>query len=392
MLIQFSKTSACLCVHLADLLVTVCPTYGTSGSLRTLWKQKCVCTVLDWNTLWLNLMEQPAAAKSINTENTRKEKMYHESVCVLWSVVESSKKAFTHTTQEWTSKLSTLFCFAHSFFCSVLSDGKHFTCKTNSLCRLLILHKGALLYQSSSAPANLCHLVEGKITAAATSSASSALTCCWCWFFLPTGSSLLELECNCWHWSSAVGWCWPGLLSGCLDQWHLWNIYAFNLRCVFCCLFPSLVRVSWLSGSLLRSAKITQCPLIADWVLRDRWDSERLFLGGPTVWLTQWEVQQELLSLGTRLQSVRQFKQSLLIVDDVKVINVGLHVRAALLADAVSWRKKMFYFQAKTAASRKTPLSVLCTKVHMVHSFRQLKPTFLVFGSLWSKDKFVYHN
>lgn len=40
--------------------------------------------------------------------------------------------------------------------------------------------------------------------------------------------------------------------------------------------------------------------------------------------------------LSSGLQPVRQFKQSLLIVDDMKVINVGSDVRAALLSDAVS--------------------------------------------------------
>lgn len=42
--------------------------------------------------------------------------------------------------------------------------------------------------------------------------------------------------------------------------------------------------------------------------------------------------------LSTRLQSVWQFKKSLLIVDDMKVIDVGSHFWAALLGDAISWR------------------------------------------------------
>lgn len=41
--------------------------------------------------------------------------------------------------------------------------------------------------------------------------------------------------------------------------------------------------------------------------------------------------------LSPGLQSVWQLKQSLLIVDDMKVINVRSHFWAALLGDAVSW-------------------------------------------------------
>lgn len=43
--------------------------------------------------------------------------------------------------------------------------------------------------------------------------------------------------------------------------------------------------------------------------------------------------------LSTRLQSVWELKQSLLIVDHMKIIDVGSHLWAALLADAVSWRE-----------------------------------------------------
>lgn len=70
-------------------------------------------------------------------------------------------------------------------------------------------------------------------------------------------------------------------------------------------------------------------PMGANTVLRDRWDRES-----------------RSCPLGPRLQSVWQFKQSLLIVDDMKVIDVGSHLGAALLVDAISWRERD-YFTAK---------------------------------------------
>lgn len=43
---------------------------------------------------------------------------------------------------------------------------------------------------------------------------------------------------------------------------------------------------------------------------------------------------------GARLQAVRQLEEALLIVDDVQEVDVGSHLRAALLADAISCTTK----------------------------------------------------
>lgn len=130
------------------------------------------------------------------------------------------------------------------------------------------------------------------------------------------------------------------LLSGVVDLCRYLCIYLNVPFAAYSCL---LWEFSWLNCSLLWSARITQRPLIADRVLRDR-----LFLGSPTVWLTWWGSAVRAVLLSSRLQSVWQFKQSLLIVDDMKVIDVGSYFWAALLGDAVSWKKrKCFYFQGQ---------------------------------------------
>lgn len=49
---------------------------------------------------------------------------------------------------------------------------------------------------------------------------------------------------------------------------------------------------------------------------------------------------QQAAVLRSRLQSVRQLKQSLLIVDDVKVVHAGSHVRAVALHNFTSWENK----------------------------------------------------
>lgn len=78
------------------------------------------------------------------------------------------------------------------------------------------------------------------------------------------------------------------------------------------------------------------CSVPLTWVLRDRWDSDGLFRGS--------------CPLSTRLQPVWQFEQSLLIVDDMKVINISSHFRAALLCDAIAWKKnKVFHLQSNVS-------------------------------------------
>lgn len=84
------------------------------------------------------------------------------------------------------------------------------------------------------------------------------------------------------------------------------------------CLLLPLMIVSWLNGSLLWSARIglinperDQCDSVVTWQSR---------------------------SLSTGLQPVWQFKQSLLIVDDVKVVDVCSHLWAAFLCDSISWK------------------------------------------------------
>lgn len=49
---------------------------------------------------------------------------------------------------------------------------------------------------------------------------------------------------------------------------------------------------------------------------------------------------QQAAALRSRLQSVRQLKQSLLIVNDVKVVHAGSHVRAVALHNFTSWESR----------------------------------------------------
>lgn len=73
-------------------------------------------------------------------------------------------------------------------------------------------------------------------------------------------------------------------------------------------------------------------------VLRDRWDWKLL------PWLTECS---KVSPLSTRLQPVRQFKQGLLIVNNVKVIDVSTRLWAALLDDAISWRGRKLLSHSK---------------------------------------------
>lgn len=73
-------------------------------------------------------------------------------------------------------------------------------------------------------------------------------------------------------------------------------------------------------------------------VLRDGWDWKLL------PWLTECS---KVSPLSTRFQPVRQFKQGLLIVNNVKVIDVSARLWAALLDDAISCRGRKLLCHSK---------------------------------------------
>lgn len=73
-------------------------------------------------------------------------------------------------------------------------------------------------------------------------------------------------------------------------------------------------------------------------VLRDRWDWKLL------PWLAECS---KVSPLSTRFQPVRQFKQGLLIVNHVKVIDVSTRLWAALLDDAITWRGRKLLYHSK---------------------------------------------
>lgn len=109
--------------------------------LCRLWENRSVYTVSDWNTLWLNLMKQPSAARSINT-------------------VGKYKKMFSQG-QEWTSMLKLLVC--RLVFCSFLLDGKLFTRKQSHSAGCWFSTKGGCW------GLHLCHL-SGKSSNSSSSS------------------------------------------------------------------------------------------------------------------------------------------------------------------------------------------------------------------------------
>lgn len=145
--------------------------------------------------------------------------------------------------------------------------------------------------------------------------------------------------------------CWMLMVAGPVFRcsgllWIYANIYAFTLRC-----FPLLL-ILVLSGSLrwlpTKSWEIDETVIDRSLAIRHRCSKS--------------------CPLGTRLQSVWQFEQSLLIVDDMKVIDVGPHLWAALLGDAVSWRERKSFTskqQLNSTECCKTAITTISSYLHI---------------------------
>ena len=229
------------------------------------------------------------------------------------------------------------------------------TLQTNTYCRLLILHRGELLahYWSTSV---------SKVIAAAGLEIHI--------FFMLPGSS------------------WPAFS----DQ--LW----IKHWCIQMCLFL-LVPVSGVSFLAVRLHPVVgqdhaaSC-VSADWVLRDRWDSDRLFPW--RVWQSGWH--------SGKCSKSRLPKHEAPACVTVQTESAdcrwyaGDRCRLALLSCSSGWcrflqGKKTFELRAK---SRIHESFCLCYSLRFRYwntaVTRTLNRTFLVFGSLWSKDEFVYHS